>query len=106
MRRALPELAGSRARLGDSPEDGIRLPLPADDQFWLTLRIVNEAGSETQWELAEVMFRGKHLPNQVTVLRSGAQEQMLAEVDKHYRRLLLERRNAACGTPTRARPGA
>ena len=107
MRRALPGLVSSGAQLGDNPEDGIRLALPADDQFWLTLRMVDgsEEGSELRWELAEVMARGEHLPDQVTVLKTGSREGMLAEVDTHYRRLLLERRNAACGTPTRARSG-
>ena len=107
MRRALPELTGSGAQLGDTPEDGIRLTLPGDDQFWLTLRMSDEAtlGQQIQWELAEVMSCGKHIPNQVTVLSAGSQEEILAEIDAHYRRLLLERRNAACGTPTRARSG-
>jgi hypothetical protein len=105
MRRALPELVGSSAQLGDSPDDGIRLVVPGDDQCWLTLRIV--AGTvdshQIRWELSEWMSRGERLPNQVTVLDTGSQERMLIEVDRHYRRLLLERRNAGCGTPTTAR---
>ena len=117
MRRALSEVVSSGARLGESPADGIRLTLPTDDQFWLTLRIVDGSISgdqdvsgqqeepEPSWELTEVMSRGKYLPNEVTVLSSGSQEQILVNVDKHYRRLLLERRNAACGTPTKARSG-
>lgn len=108
MRRALPELVGSAAELGDIPEDGIRLTVPSDDQCWLTLRIADsqETTAEVRWELAEVMARGKHLPSQISVLSAGPQEQILAEVDTHYRRLLLERRNAACGTPTRTRSGS
>lgn len=107
MRRALSEVVSSGARLGESPADGIRLTLPTDDQFWLTLRIADsqETTAEVRWELAEVMARGKHLPSQVSVLSAGSQEEILAEIDTHYRRLLLERRNAACGTPTRARSG-
>ena len=117
MRRALSEVVSSGARLGESPADGIRLTLPTDDQFWLTLRIVDGSMSgdqdvsgqqekpEPSWELTEVMFRGEHLPSQVTVLSSGPQEQILVDVDSHYRRLLLERRNAACGTPTKAGSG-
>lgn len=101
MRRLLPDLASSVARLGAQPEDGIRLTLPVDNQYWLTLKVVAGTATESEisWELARVAARGAHLPDQVTVLATGSQEQMLADVDNHYRRLMIERRNAACGTP-------
>lgn len=104
MRRALPEPASSAAQFGEDPEEGIRLSVPSDDQYWLTLKVVDDptTDSETHWELAQVMEQGRYLPIRVTVLSTGSQERILAEVDTHYRRLLLERRNAACGTPTRA----
>lgn len=104
MRRDLAGLAARHAQLGEAPADGIRLPIPEDPLWWLQLVPVDvgsEDSDEPEWQILEVQAGTPLLPERRAVLVTGDAETVLDAVDSQYRRLLLERRNAACGTPVR-----
>jgi hypothetical protein len=93
--RALPPHLARLAETGADPADGIRLPIP-EDPHW-RLEIVPTAAA---WTLHEVWDRPGPLAGQRTVLGSGGTEEIIAGTAHAFSRLQLQRRNAACGTPT------
>lgn len=97
LRRALPEPAASAAVFADRESEGLLLRIPQDPHWHLQVR-----PSQNGWHIVEIQHRPDPLPDAVTVVAEPTDAELVAAIDQHYRRLLLERRNAACGTPTRA----
>ena len=97
LRRALPEPAAGAAVFADDPQDGLRLVIPGDESWWLRVRPV-----PTGWMVSEVRVLPAPLPPAERLLGSAPDDAVVTLIAVEYRRLLLERRNAACGTPTRA----
>lgn len=99
LRRALPEPAGSAAVFAESEAEGLLLNIP-QDPLW-QLQVVPHGD---RWQIVEIQQRPGPLPDDATVVAEVTDTDLIAAIDQQYRRLLLERRNAGCGTPTRA-PG-
>jgi hypothetical protein len=93
--RALPSHLATLAETGAEPADGIQVPIPEDPHWRLDI-VPTSAG----WTLYEVWDRPGPLAGQRTVLGSGATEDIIARTARAFSRLQLQRRNAACGTPT------
>lgn len=126
MRRLLDGAAAEQARLGRDPEEGIRIAIPDHPDWWLQLvplptsaqmlskcaefREESELGPPEAiaadrpldlWEVQEVGQMPPPLSRQIRPLTCAPAAEIPVVVEREYRRLLLERRNAACGTPTR-----
>lgn len=97
MKRLLAGASAQHARFTDDAADGILLVLAEDPDWWLEL--VPQPGGD--WLLSEVGQLGAHLGPHRRELSTLAARQAPGAVETEYRRLLLERRNAGCGTPTR-----
>jgi hypothetical protein len=98
LRRSLPSPASDAAELGRDPAEGMRLGIPGDADWWIQV-LPGQHG----WRVIEVHSPPPPMPPLERALGEagpGADE-VLTLVDAQYRRLLLERRNAACGTPIR-----
>ncbi len=95
MLRALPPKLAVAAETGSEAEDGLRLCIPEDPDWRLEM-----LPTATGWVLHEVRDWPGPLAGQRTELSSGASEQIIAEATRAFTRLQLQRRNAACGTPT------
>ncbi len=96
LRRALPEPARTTANL-TSDGTGLELRVPDHESHWL-----EASRGDSGWDIVEVRQLGSLLPAQRVVVATTTDDDVVGVVDREYRRLLIERRNAACGTPTRA----
>ena len=95
LRRALPSSSGGAAQI--SP-DGTRLMLYVDDVGEWQLEV---SANSDEWVLTELQPSISGRPRRVQI-GTFPSEQVVSAIDREYRRLLTHRRNAACGTPTRA----
>lgn len=95
LRRGLPEPARTSAGL-TKDATGLALAIPGDALFWLEVAPVQDG-----WQVTEVFQVNASTPSQRTVVAEAVGDDVVDIVDREYRRLLIERRNAACGTPTR-----
>ncbi|MGV1037989.1 MAG: hypothetical protein ACOYD0_13340 [Candidatus Nanopelagicales bacterium] len=95
LRRALPEPTGTAADL-TKDGTGLALTIPNDELFWLEVVPTGDA-----WQVIEVQQSGSLLPTHRTVVATATDDDVAGAVDRQYRRLLIDRRNAACGKPTR-----
>ena len=95
LRRALPEPARSSADF-TKDETGLTLSIPNDSLWWLEVVPTGE-----EWQVIEVQQFASPLPSRRSVVATVAAGDLVDAIEREYRRLALERRNAACGTPTR-----
>ena len=97
LRRSLPSPARDCAELGLEPSEGMRLAIPGDADWWIQV-LPGPQG----WRVLEVHRPPPPMPllEREVGVGMGADE-VRGLVDREYRRLVLERRNAACGTPIR-----
>lgn len=95
LRRGLPEPARTSAGL-TKDATGLAFAIPGDALFWLEVAPVEDG-----WQVTEVFQVNSSTPTQRAVVAAAVGDDVADVVDREYRRLLIERRNAACGTPTR-----
>ncbi len=92
--RALPEHVALVCDSGPGPEDGLLIAIPEDRHYRLEL-----IPAETGWQLDEVWQPGPLLGEQRTWLGTCTTAEAPAKAARHFHRLQLQCRNAACGTP-------
>ena len=95
LRRALPEHVALAALTGSDPAAGIEVPIPEDPRWRLALEPDPEG-----WRLVEVQQLPEPLGDQREVLGLFGAQQAAAQLQRHFQRLQLQCRNAACGTPS------
>ena len=98
LRRSLPTPAYDAAQLGRDPREGMRLSIPGDADWWIQVM-----PGDPGWRVIEVHRPPPPMPRMERELGQAGPgvDGVLNLVDRVYRRLRLERRNAACGTPIR-----
>ena len=98
--RSLPPAIGMAARPGDDPADGLVLAIP-EDPSWQVQVLPRGSG----WSVEEVHLRPGPLGEQRLELGTMSAQDIPDAAAGHFRRLQLQVRNAACGTPIAPRPG-
>lgn len=101
IRRALPTAVGMAVAFGADPEAGLAAAIPEDPAWQIEAHPVAEG-----WRIGERHRVPGPLPDQCTALAVISTDAAPGVIAEHFRRLQLQVRNAACGTPTRpsARP--
>jgi hypothetical protein len=94
IRRALPPAVGMAVRFGDDPAEGLTAAIPEDPAWGIEVQPVAEG-----WRISERHRFGGPLPDEHIALAVTSADEAPGLIADHFRRLQLQVRNAACGTP-------
>jgi hypothetical protein len=92
--RALPQHLAMQADHGPTA-DGLQIPIPEDPNWRLEI-----LPTTSGWVLHEVWDPPGPMAGRRTPLGASSTTGIVEEIAREFSRLQLQRRNAACGTPT------